>query len=72
MKNITFSVDEKIIEEARKQAAEENTNLNRLIREWLKQYAKRRQILAEFDRVMAKAPYFTSKRKFTRAEMNER
>ncbi len=72
MKNITLSAQDELIDEARRQAAAQNTTLNNLFREWLKQYAQRQRKLREFDVVMAKAPYFKSDRKYTREEMNQR
>jgi hypothetical protein len=39
MKNITFSADEKIIEEAREEARRRNTTLNEEFRRWLSEYA---------------------------------
>jgi len=72
MKNITLSADEKDIEDARKEAAAQNTTLNNLFRGWLKQYVRRHQSVAELKNFLDQGPYFTSKRKFTREEMNKR
>ena len=72
MANITFSADEKQIKEARLQAASQNTTLNQLFRDWLKQQANRRQKVEDLKKFLDKGPYFTSKRKLTREEMNER
>lgn len=72
MKNITLSADEKLIEDARKRARENDTTLNEAFRDWLVQYAHNRQTLVNYDRLMAKAPFFISKRKYTREELNER
>jgi hypothetical protein len=38
VKRITFSADEKMIEQARKAAADQNTTLNAAFREWLVSY----------------------------------
>lgn len=43
MKNITLSVDEQIIEEARTRAKEERATLNAEFRKWLAEYARHRQ-----------------------------
>jgi hypothetical protein len=43
MKNITFTADENLIEAAREQAREEQTTLNEQFRQWLEQYARKRQ-----------------------------
>jgi hypothetical protein len=39
MKNITFSADERLIEEARERARERHTTLNEEFRRWLSEYA---------------------------------
>ena len=39
MKNITLSADERLIEEARRQAQQRHTTLNAEFRRWLEQYA---------------------------------
>lgn len=72
MKNVTLSADERLIEDARKQAQEKGTTLNDEFRNWLLQYTRSRQVLADYDRLMSKTPFFTSKRKYTREELNER
>jgi len=72
VKNVTFSLDEKDVEDGRKQAAEENTTLNNLVREWLKQYVARQRAAAEYRALMERLSYVNAGRKFTREEMNER
>ncbi|HUD06589.1 MAG TPA: hypothetical protein VMR34_01760 [Candidatus Saccharimonadales bacterium] len=72
MKNITLSADDKLIEEARKQAAQQRTTLNNLFRDWLKQIAARKQAVSEYDSLMKRLDYVRPGRKFTRDEMNER
>ncbi|MGH7195924.1 MAG: hypothetical protein ACREGA_04060 [Candidatus Saccharimonadales bacterium] len=72
MKNITLSADEKLISEARQQAARQHTTLNDLFREWLAQVAARKQAVAEYDALMKRLDYVRPGRKFTREEMNER
>ena len=72
-KNITFTADEALIEEARDAARAENTSLNEQFRLWLEQYARKRraakamQVIAELQ-----GKINTGGRKFTRDEMNER
>ena len=72
-KNITFSADEALIDEAREAARADNTTLNEQFRLWLEQYARRRQaqkamqVIAELQ-----GKINTGGRKFTRDEMNER
>jgi hypothetical protein len=43
MKNITFTADESLIEAAREQARADQTTLNEQFRQWLEQYARKRQ-----------------------------
>ena len=42
MQNITFSADERLIEEAREKARERNTTLNEEFRRWLESYVDRK------------------------------
>lgn len=72
-KNITFSADEALIEEARAAARAENTTLNEQFRLWLEQYARRRRV-QKFEEFMEqiKGKYSSGGHKFTRDEMNER
>jgi len=72
-KNITFSADADLIEEARLVARAENTTLNEQFRLWLEQYARRRRA-QKFEGLMAqlKGKVSSGGRKFTRDEMNER
>ncbi|HRO23646.1 MAG TPA: hypothetical protein PLR07_05010, partial [Promineifilum sp.] len=52
LKNITLSADEALIREARRQAALQNTTLNALFREWLEQYLRRQDAVAQYDELM--------------------
>lgn len=78
LKNITFSADETLIREARRQAALQNTTLNQLFREWLEQYVvqqdseARQQAIARYDALMRRLGHVNAGRKFTREELNER
>ncbi len=74
MKNITLSADENLIAAACRRAAAEHTTLNRQFRLWLENYAGREQQAAAAMRVVRElqGSIFTSGRKFTRDEMNER
>lgn len=75
MKNITLSADERLIEEARKQARASKTTLTFLFRQWLAQIAQRKprtptaEATAHLDRL---ARHLSFDRKFSREEMNER
>ncbi|HHW78886.1 MAG TPA: hypothetical protein GX399_17945 [Xanthomonadaceae bacterium] len=72
-KNITFSADEALIEEAREVARLNNTTLNEQFRLWLEQYARQRRV-QQFEALMArtKGQYSSGGRVFTRDERNER
>ena len=71
LKNITFSADEILIREARRQAALQNTTLNELFREWLERYVAQQDAGERFEELMQRlGPRFV--RKYTREEMNER
>ncbi|HPA16995.1 MAG TPA: hypothetical protein PLU30_04560 [Verrucomicrobiae bacterium] len=74
MRNITLSADERLIDEARRQAAFENRSLNDLFRDWLRQYTAAGGAAADFDGMMGRldARGIRAGRKFTRGEMNER
>jgi len=72
VKNITLSADDKLIEEARKHAAQKHTTLNNLFRDWLVQMTARKQAVSEYDALMKRLDYVRPGRKFTREEMNER
>jgi hypothetical protein len=72
LKNITFSVEEDLIQKARERALAEKTTLNAVFRRWLKQYSERKKAVAEYDQVMEELKHVYPGRKFTRDEMNER
>jgi hypothetical protein len=77
MKNITLSAPDDMLLRAREYAAEDNTTLNGLFRQMVADYIARKEakaraarlkdLHASFDRLS-----FTSARKYTREEMNER
>ena len=74
MRNITFRVDEKLLEQARKRARAEQTTLNEQFRRWLSEYAGTQRRVADamavVDRLSKKVR--TGGQKFSRDEMNER
>lgn len=73
MRNITFTADEALIDEARAIAAAENTTLNEQFRLWLEQYARQRRAdraLETVERLRAYAR--TDGQRFTRDERNAR
>jgi hypothetical protein len=73
MRNITFSADERLIEEARQVAQQKKTTLNEEFRRWLDDYVGRREraaramlTLHELQKTIKLNP------PYTRDEMNER
>jgi hypothetical protein len=72
-KNITFTADDTLIDEAREAARNENTTLNELFRQWLTQYAQERRAQRALKTMERIGSYASSGgRKFGREEMNER
>jgi len=72
MKNITFSADENVIEQARLVAQSRHTTLDAAFREWLEQYAAPRGSAAALDALMRQLQHVNSSGPYTQAEMNER
>lgn len=73
VKNITFSVDEGLIEEARELARSRGKTLNEEVRQWLEDYTGRQQRVEAYREAMRRMRYVsTSGRKPTRDEMHER
>jgi hypothetical protein len=72
VKNITFSADESLIEQARGVAKSEHKTLNAAFREWLEQYSARSGRAAAYDALMRRLSDVQPGRHFTRDEMNER
>jgi hypothetical protein len=73
--NITLSVDDEVIQEARRRAEAMGKSVNQLVREYLEQLAgksDREALVAEF-RELSKKPLGDSKGwKFNREEIHER
>jgi hypothetical protein len=72
MRNITFSANEDLIDQARQVARDERKTLNDAFRDWLAQYASSRSDAAGFDEFMSRINPMRAGRHFTREEMNER
>lgn len=70
IKNITFSADERVIEEAREEARRRKTTLNVLFREWLAELAARDERKRKIERLMEDMNQYNAGRPFTRDEMN--
>lgn len=72
-RNITFSVDGNLIDEAREAAKAEGTTLNEQFGIWLEAYARKRRADRAMETLRRVRSYASSGgRKFTREEMNER
>lgn len=71
-RNITFNAEEKLIEQARQKAMENNTTLNKLFRHWLSNYARETRLANNFDEFMTAVRYANPGRSFTRDDLNER
>jgi len=72
VKNITFSADDELIEQARLRARQQKTTLNVAFRGWLEQYAGKAGSVEGHRELMRRLSYVNSGGKFTRDEMNER
>ena len=72
MKNVTFSADEGLIEQARAEARARKTTLNALFREWLEDIAQRDARRERVDAVFEEMAHYNAGGKFTREEMNGR
>jgi len=72
VKNITFSADEHLIEQARELARKEKKTLNIKFREWLEDYTGGSARARRYRELMKRLDYVRPGRKFTREEMNSR
>ena len=72
MKNVTFSADEQLIEQAGLVARSQRKTLNAAFREWLAQYTAQVGAGREFDSLMERLRHVRSGRRVSREERNER
>ena len=72
MKNITLSVDENLLEQARLVARSQHKTLNAAFREWLLQYTAQAGARQEFDALLQRLQHVRAGRRFSRDQMNER
>jgi hypothetical protein len=72
MKNITMSVDDGLLTQARRRAAQEHRTLNTLFRKWLESYTAQSGDASAYDALMDRMQHVSSGRKFSREEANER
>jgi hypothetical protein len=72
MKNVTFSADENLIEQARLVARSQHKTLNTAFREWLVQFTAQAGNGQEFHSLMRRLRHVDAGRHFSRDEMNHR
>lgn len=72
LKNITFSAEEDLIQEACEKADREHTTINEYFRQWLKQYVHQNSETIDYENVMQELTYVEPGGKFSREELNER
>ncbi len=73
VRNITFSAEDDLIEQARTVAARNHRSLNDEFRDWLAKYAQEgRKAKLSFREVLSQFKDVTVTRKYSRDEMNER
>ncbi len=72
MKNITFSADENMIEQARLVARSQRRTLNEAFREWLAQFAGMSRDARKAEALMKRLRHIKSRGPYTRDEMHER
>lgn len=75
VRNVTFTADEQLIEQARAIARSQHKTLNVAFREWLSQYARQGEqdgVVQEYRALMARLRHVESSGPYTRDEMNER
>jgi len=72
MKNVTFSADEDLIEQARLVARSQRKTLNAIFRDWLQQLTTQSGSVQEVDALMQRLHRVNAGRHFTRDEMNAR
>lgn len=72
VKNITFSADEDLIEQARTIARSQRTTLNDMFREWLQHLSTQSGDASEVKSLMRRLRHVKAGRRFSREEMNER
>jgi len=72
MTKITFSVEEKLIEQSRLIANAQGKTLNAAFQEWLERYTARAGTRAAIETLMRRLKHVRSRGPYTRDEMNER
>ncbi|MBN4076768.1 hypothetical protein JYT48_00665 [Mariprofundus ferrooxydans] len=72
LKNVTLSADERLIQQARKNAQQEHTTLNAMFRQWLTRYVRQKQSATDYNALMQTLSYARANQHYSRDDMNER
>lgn len=72
MKNVTLSVDEGVLAQARRRASQEHRTLNDAFRQWLASYVAQGTAAETYEGLMDRLQHVSAGRKFSREEANER
>ncbi len=74
--NLTLTVDEEVIREARKIALDRNTSVNKLVREYLEglvaESGAQRRAMADLEGLFCEKPFTVGTRHWSRDELHER
>lgn len=72
IKNITLSLEESLIEQARDKARQEHKSLNQVFRGWVARYVGRQGSADGYRSLMKQLGGARAGKKFSREELNER
>lgn len=72
MKNVTLSVEDRVLEKAREFARQRSTTLNQMFRDWLEELTAERTRKERFAQLMRRLSHARSGGPFTRDQMNAR
>jgi siroheme synthase (precorrin-2 oxidase/ferrochelatase) len=75
--NLTLSIDDNLLREARKMAVEIDTTVNSLVREYLREFVRKKAeekelFLREWEQLMDANPVNMSEKSWSRDELHER
>ena len=72
LENVTLTVEDSLIRQARKSAQQQHTTLNVMFRQWLTRYVRQTQSATDYESLMQDLSYARIGTKCRRDEMNER
>ncbi len=72
IKNITMSLEESLIQQARNKARQEHRSLNEVFRGWVARYVGRHGSVTDYRSLMKQFGKADSGKKFSREDLNER